>query len=118
MSDQSIYISNLHAVNVGLRFAIRNYADLYTGYSITKDNGDGRASLAPQATAAGQVFYNVQTFPMTFQSPLARLSVRINEKVRWNLGWQYYGYDEKFGLLGLNQGYRAHTGYTSLLWAF
>jgi hypothetical protein len=118
VSDQSLYLSNLHAVNVGVRFALRKYADLYAAYSVTKDNGDGRSTLAPQATAAGQVFYNVQTFPMTFQSPLVRLSVRINDKVRWNAGWQYYGYDEKFGLIGFNQGYRAHTGYTSLLWAF
>jgi hypothetical protein len=111
-------VSNLHAVNAGARFALKNYADLYLGYSITKDTGDGRASLAAQPTAAGQVFYNVQTFPLTFQSPLARVSVRLTDKLRWNAGWQYYGYREQFGVLGLNQGYRANTGYTSLLWAF
>lgn len=115
---QSIYVSNLHAANVGLRFTIKKYADLYTGYNITKDTGDGRSSQGAQSTAAGQVFYNVQTFPLTFQTPLVRLSVRITDKVRWNAGWQYYGYREQFGLLGLNQGYRANTGYTSLLWAF
>ena len=115
---ESIYVSNLHAVNAGARFALKNYADLYLGYSITKDTGDGRGSLAAQPTAAGQVFYNVQTFPLTFQSPLARVSVRLTDKLRWNAGWQYYGYREQFGVLGLNQGYRANTGYTSLLWAF
>ena len=117
-SLQSIYISNLHAANIGLRFALKSYADLYAGYNITKDTGDGRTTLAPQGTAAAQVFYNVQTFPMTFQTPLVRLSVRITDKVRWNAGWQYYGYREQFGVIGLNQGYRANTGYTSLLWAF
>ena len=114
----SIYVSNLHAANLGVRFAVKKYADLYVGYNITKDTGDGRASLAPQASAAGQVFYNVQTFPLTFQTPLVRVSVRLTDKVRWNAGWQYYGYQEQFGVLGLNQGYRANTGYTSLLWAF
>lgn len=115
---QSIYISNIHAANLGLRFALRQYADLYVGYNLTKDTGDGRSSLATQATAAAQVFYNVQTFPLTYHSPVLRLSVRINEKLRWNVGYQYYGYKEDFGLLSVNQNYRANTGYTSLLWAF
>ena len=114
----SIYVSSLHAANVGVRFAVKKYADLYLGYNITKDTGDGRSSLAAQPTAGAQVFYNVQTFPLTFQTPLVRLSVRLTDKLRWNAGWQYYGYREQFGVLGLNQGYRANTGYTSLLWAF
>jgi len=114
----SIYVSNIHSVNAGVRFAMTKLADLYLGYSLTKDTGDGRSSLATQPTPAGQVFYNVQTFPLTYQAPLVRLSVRINEKLRWNAGYQYYGYHEEFGLLGFDQSYRANTGYTSLLWAF
>ena len=47
-----------------------------------------------------------------------RLSVKINEKLRWNAGYQYYGYHEEFGLLSQDQNYRANTGFTSLLWAF
>src|SRR5205814_10329284 len=39
----SIYISNIHAVNFGARFGIAKRADLFVGYSITKDNGDGRS---------------------------------------------------------------------------
>ena len=116
--QQSIYISNIHAANLGVRFALQKYADLYVGYNLTKDTGDGRSSLATQPTAAGQVFYNAQTFPLTYHSPLVRVSVRINEKLRWNLGYQYYGYKEDFGLFSINQNYRANTGYTSLLWAF
>jgi len=114
----SIYISNIHALNLGMRFALMKRADLYLGYSLTKDTGDGRASLAAQPTAAAQVFYNVQTFPLTYQTPLVRLSVRLNEKLRWNAGYQYYGYHEEFGVLAEDQNYRANTGYTSLLWAF
>jgi hypothetical protein len=115
---ESIYIGNIHALNAGVRFSLVKRADLYLGYSLTKDTGDGRSALATQSTAAGQVFYNVQTFPLTYQTPLVRLSVRINEKLRWNAGYQYYGYREEFGLLSQNQNYRANTGYTSLLWAF
>jgi predicted porin len=115
---QSIYISNIHAANLGLRFALTKRADLYVGYNITKDTGDGRSTLATQPTAIAQVFYNVQTFPLTYQTPLLRLSVRLTERLRYNLGYQYYGYHEDFGLLSADQNYRAQTGYTSLLWSF
>jgi hypothetical protein len=64
------------------------------------------------------VLIPVQTFPLTFDSPIARVSVRLNQKLRWNAGWQFYRYREEFGLYSVNQNYRAHTGYTSLLWSF
>lgn len=117
-SGESVYISNIHAANLGVRLPVAKRADVYLGYNITKDTGDGRGSLAAQATAAGQIFYNVQTFPLTYQTPLVRVSVRISAKLRYNLGYQYYGYHEDFGLLSETQNYRAHTGYTSLLWSF
>jgi hypothetical protein len=123
--QQSVYISNIHAANLGLRFTLKKYADLYVGYNLVKDTGDGRSnafvsatSFAAPATAVAGVFASVQTFPLTYQTPLVRLSVRINEKLRWNFGYQYYGYKEDFGLFAVNQNYRANTGYTSLLWAF
>jgi hypothetical protein len=46
---------------------------------------------------------------------MARLSVRLREKLRWNLGYQYYGYREKFYPA---QDFRANTGYSSLTWSF
>ena len=115
---QSIYVSNIHAANLALRFALTKRADLYLGYNITKDTGDGRSSLATQPSAIGQVFYNVQTFPLTYQSPLFRVSVRITEKLRYNVGYQYYGYNEQFGLFSTYDNFHASTGYTSLLWSF
>ncbi len=118
--DRSIYISNVHAANLGVRFAIRRRADLYLGYSITKDTGDGRATAVPTGTTdpIQALLDSVQTFPLTYQSPLARLSIRISPKLRWNAGYQYYGYGETFGVLGYYQNFHAHTGYTSVLWAF
>ena len=116
---ESLYISNIHAGNLGLRFALTRRADLYVGYNIAKDTGDGRSSNSLQtATPALQLLYSVQTFPLTYQTPLFRLSVRLTAKLRYNLGYQYYGYHESFGLLSENQSYRAQTGYTSLLWSF
>jgi hypothetical protein len=115
---QSIFISNIHAGNLGLRFPVTARADVYVGYNITKDTGDGRSALAQQSTPTGQLLYDVQTFPLTYQTPLIRLSIKVTAKLRYNVGYQYYGYHEDFGLLSANQSYRANTGFTSLLWSF
>jgi hypothetical protein len=113
----SVYISNIHAANLGARFALKKLADLFVGYNITRDTGDGRTQL--QATGpTDALFYNVRTFPLNFQSPLLRLTIPITKKIKWNAGYQYYGYHEDFGLNSLLQNYHAHTGYTSILWAF
>ena len=44
--------------------------------------------------------------------------MRITPKLRWNVGWQFYNYHEKFGVFGYYQNFHAHTGYTSVTWAF
>jgi len=116
----AIYLSNIHAANLGAHFGLAKRVDLYVGYSITKDTGDGRiAAIQPGIIDPVQGLLNsVETFPLSFQSPLARLSVRLNTKFRWNAGYQFYNYHEDFGLLGNLQNYRANTGYTSVSWSF
>jgi hypothetical protein len=116
----SFYISNVHAVNLGARFAIAKRADLYVGYTITKDTGDGRAVAVPAGTTdpIQSMLSGVQTFPLSYQSPLARVSFRISSKVRWNAAWQFYNYNELFHVFAFNQNFHANTGYTSILWAF
>jgi hypothetical protein len=52
---------------------------------------------------------------MRYESPLARLSVRLHERLRWNAGYQFYHYRDDTAAF---QNYRAHTGFTSLLWSF
>ena len=111
----SYYVSNLHSPALSARLSVKR-ADLFIGYSRIQDVGDGRSSatetnIGPPIAA----FQTAQTFPLTFQSPSARVSVRINERVRWNIGYQYYGYHEKF--FG-GENYLANTGYTSVLWSF
>ena len=118
--QNSLYISNIHAGNAGVRFHIKDRIDWFAGYSIIQDAGDGRASAVPPAPGGrpGEplpIFAAAQTFPLRYQSPLARLSIRLHNKLRWNFGYQYYGYREDFFTA---QNYRAHTGYTSLLWSF
>ena len=110
--EESIYISNIHAGNFSARIPITKYADFYFGYTITRDTGDGRATAGSLPLSA------VQSFPLLYETPLARLSVRITSKLRYNIGYQYYGYHEDFEILSQYQNYHANTGYTSLLWSF
>jgi hypothetical protein len=136
-SGQSLYISNIHTGTLMARFAITKRADISVGYSHIQDVGDGRSNalgqvvggtvvLSPGATGPSVLsgalpatlptqFYAAQTFPLQFESPQARVSIRINRLMRWNAGYQYYGYHEQFSSL---QDFRAHTGYTSMSWAF
>jgi hypothetical protein len=116
----SLYISNIHTANLGARFSLAKRADLFVGYSHSQDVGDGRSTadgLAPGAGAATVLdpFLAVQTFPLKFVSPEARISVRLNPRLRWNVGYQYYGYNEQFTNF---QDFHAHTGYSSVLWSF
>jgi hypothetical protein len=111
LQDQSsIYLSNINSIYAGLRYEIGKRIDLYAGYTRVQDLGDGRPTAAAGIGSAPALFQSVQTFPIAFQSPMARLSVKINERLRWNAGYQYYGYRSDFASL---LGYRANTGYTS-----
>jgi len=114
----SQYISNLHTVSLIARTNLR-WGTFYAGYNISRDTGDGRSNqnlgltdLAASYTAAWS------TFPMTYQAPLARLSIRISPKVQWNGGWEFYRYNQKFAYFGNQPYYRAHTGYSSVSLTF
>ena len=61
---------------------------------------------------------SVQTFPLTYQSPQARVSYRITEKMRWNVGLQFYNYNQQFNPFGFYQNFHANTGFSSILWSF
>ena len=111
----SWYESNVHAANLGTRIAVLKRADFFLGYSITKDTG-GRH--IPQNTVAADLLNSVQTFPLSYQSPMARLSIRISPKVRWNAGYQFYNYHEDVRLFSYYQNFHAHTGFTSVMWMF
>jgi hypothetical protein len=114
--EKSLYFSNIHSGNFGARFAMSKRVDLYAGYTRVQDVGDGRSDpFGAKIGSTLPAFQAAQTFPLSFQSPLARLSLRITEKMRWNAGYQYYGYKEDFYN---RENYRAHTGYTGVLWSF
>jgi hypothetical protein len=119
-SYSSLFLSNTHSANLAARFTIGKRTTLYLGYNITRDPGDGRATAVSAGTLdpIQQVFSAVQTFPVSYQSPLARVSFRIAPKIQWNAGWQLYNYHQDFSLLSYLPNYHANTGYTSVTWSF
>ncbi len=133
-SGESLYISNIHSATLMARFAIGKRAEISAGYSHVQDVGDGRSNPfsacatvtlggsgpcavagIPAGPALPPQFLAAQTFPLRFESPQARLSIMINRRLRWNAGYQYYGYNEQFSTL---QNFRANTGYSSLSFSF
>ena len=114
--ESSYYVSNIHSANLGARFTFLKRADLYLGYSHVQDVGDGRATpVGAGIYSTPARFQAAQTFPLRYLSPQVRLSIRITPKLRWNAGYQYYGYREQFSAA---QDYRAHTGFSSLAFSF
>jgi hypothetical protein len=106
--ERSYYTSNLNVVHATAHLAVKEFATISLGYSRTQDKG---ADQLP----APEPFRSFQDYPMLYDSPSAQLSIRLHNKIRWNIGYQYYRYDED---LFASQNYRAHTGYTSILWTF
>ena len=83
---------------------------LFTSYRINKDNGQGNRLPNPVATPGTLV----SSYPMSFQSPEARLAIKLNRRLDWNLGYQYYNYSESELVGPRPQNYHAHLPYTSL----
>ncbi|HKY28345.1 MAG TPA: hypothetical protein VJM12_10450 [Pyrinomonadaceae bacterium] len=77
---------------------------LYGGYRINKDEGQGDR-MSPSNVIL------IDSYPMSFQSPEARITVRLNRVLDWNFGYTYYNYKDK---IFPAQNYHAHLPYTSL----
>ena len=69
--NESSYVSNIHSGNIGVRLALAKCADIYLGYSHVQDVGDGRGILVQANDPLLSGFQAAQTFPLTFQAPLA-----------------------------------------------
>src|SRR5215510_5357225 len=83
---------------------------LFTSYRINKDSGQGNRIADPAGTPGTLV----SSYPMSFQSPEARLAIKINRRLDWNFGYQYYNYNESDIVGPRPQNYHAHLPYTSL----
>lgn len=113
----SQYISNLQTLSFNARTTFGR-GTLYTGYNLSRDTGDGRAQQNLGMANAAAFTASASTFPLTYHTPLVRLSMRINPKLNWNGGWEFYRYSQRFAYFGYQPYYRAHTGYTSLAFTF
>lgn len=84
---------------------------IFGAYRISKDTGEGNDFIGPTRTIIG-------SYPLTFQSPEVRGIIKLHPNVDWNIGYQYYKYDEKFdiplGGMNLSQDYKVHLPYTSV----
>jgi len=82
----------------------------YASYRINKDNGQGNRLADPTGTPGTLI----NSYPMSYQSPEARIAVKINRQLDWNFGYQYYNYRESAVVGPRPQNYHAHLPYTSL----
>lgn len=85
-------------------------ATLFTAYRINKDKGQGSRIADP----TGRPGTLIASYPMTFQSPEARLAIKLHHRLDWNVGYQYYNYNESPIVGPRPQNYHAHLPYTSL----
>lgn len=114
---RSQYFSRNHFFNFDVVAQPFNRVTFYAAYRINKDTGQGDKLIAP---AEGLI---ISSYPFSYQSPEARVAFRINRRIDWNLGYQYYNYNES-QLAGGNyvphrpQNYHAHLPYVSLRFYF
>jgi hypothetical protein len=83
---------------------------LYATYRVNQDHGQGSRLSDPTGTPGTLI----NSYPMSYQSPEGRLSIKINRHLDWNLGYQYYDYNENAVVGPRPQNYHAHLPYTSL----
>jgi hypothetical protein len=83
---------------------------LYASYRINKDNGQGDRVADPTGIPGTLI----ASYPMSFQSPEARLAIKVHQRLDWNIGYQYYNYNESTLVGPRPQNYHAHLPYTSL----
>ncbi len=87
---------------------------LFASYRVNQDGGQGSRLADPTGTPGTLI----NSYPMSYQSPEGRLSIKINRHLDWNLGYQYYNYNESVLVGPRPQNYHAHLPYTSLRFYF
>ncbi|HEX7176624.1 MAG TPA: hypothetical protein VF240_15270 [Pyrinomonadaceae bacterium] len=113
----SLYFVRNHYFNFDVSAQPFRRVSVYAAYRVNRDAGQGNRL---SNYSAGEF---ISSYPMHYQSPEARVSIRLNRRLDWNLGYQYYNYNES-RLATYNQGtfiisprpqnYHAHLPYTSL----
>jgi len=111
----SLYFQRNNFFYTDLVWRLSHRISLFSSYRINKDGGQGSRLSDP----AGNPGTMITSYPMSFQSPEGRLSIRLNRNFDWNLGYQYYNYNEDGFLRTFPgspraQNYHAHLPYMSL----
>jgi hypothetical protein len=83
---------------------------LYAAYRVNKDAGQGTRVTDPTGTPG----FLIASYPTSFQSPEGRLSFKLNRWLDWNVGYQYYNYNESPLVGPRPENYHAHLPFTSL----
>src|SRR2546421_1704348 len=131
----ALYFQRNNFVFMDVTARLNRRMTLFTSYRINKDNGQGNqlsspaggtpiagGFIPPGGTAAVTANLGgtlITSYPMNFQSPEGRLAIRINRHFDWNLGYQYFAYNESkflntFPGSPRAQNYHAHLPYMSL----
>ncbi len=107
---RSQYFSRNHFFFIDSVAQLHPRVTLYAAYRVNKDTGQGDRLADPTGTPGTLI----ASYPMSFQSPEGRLAIKINRRLDWNLGYQYYNYNENVLVGPRPQNYHAHLPYTSL----
>jgi hypothetical protein len=113
----SQYFVRDHFAYVNASAQINRYIGVFGAYRFHDDAAAGDREPIP-----GQTF--ISSYPYRYQSPEVKVSVRLADWVDWNVGYQYYKFEERFRepvVVGpapvepaSRQDYSAHLPYTSL----
>ena len=106
----SLYYSRNHYFFIDAVLQPAPRVTLFTSYRINKDKGQGNRVADP----TGNPGFLIASYPMSFQSPEARLAIKLHHRLDWNIGYQYYNYNESTLVGPRPQNYHAHLPYTSL----
>jgi hypothetical protein len=107
---RSVYHMRNHFFFVDSVARLHERVSLYAAYRINKDTGQGSRVADPTGTPG----LLIASYPMSYQTPEARLAFKINRWLDWNVGYQYYDYNESTIVGPRPQNYNAHLPYTSL----
>lgn len=107
---RSLYYMRNNFFYVSTVSQLARRATLFVSYRINKDNGQGSRVSDP----LGNPGFLVTSYPMSLQSPEGRLAIKLHRRLDWNVGYQYYNYNESALVGPRPQNYHAHLPYTSL----
>ncbi len=115
-SLRSVYVAGIHNLNLSVRSNPSNRVTLHASYNLTRDNGsNGQMDTGVDSSFTLRDGMLMTNLPMSYHSPQMRVSLELDRRMAWHLGWQYYGYAE--AMAGV-RGYRSHVGYTSFTVGF